>query len=414
VNKEVFFITGSEINIGMVGHVDHGKTTLTQALSGVWTDVHSEELKRGISIRLGYADATFRKCPDCDEPKCYTTDKKCPVDKSKTEVLRTVSFVDSPGHETLMATMLSGGALMDGAVLVIAANETCPQPQTKEHLMALDVIGVKNVVVVQNKVDIVPREKVLENYQQIKEFIKGTVAENAPIIPVAAQHGTNIDLLINAIEKYIPTREHDISKPPKLLIARSFDINKPGKLPDDIMGGVVGGSLMQGVLKAGDEIEIRPGLKVEEENKTVWKPIRTVVESLIEAGKTVKTINPGGLVGVGTLLDPSITKSDGMSGRVLSVPGILPEESETLVLDIHLLKRVVGTREELDVEDIRTNEPLMLNILTTTTVGIVTSARGNEAEVKLKLPVVAEKGARIAISRRIGTRWRLIGYGIVK
>ncbi|HDH28209.1 MAG TPA: translation initiation factor IF-2 subunit gamma, partial [Euryarchaeota archaeon] len=124
----------------MVGHVDHGKTTLTQALSGVWTDVHSEELKRGISIRLGYADATFRKCPKCDEPTCYTTEKKCPVDGSKTEVLRTVSFVDSPGHETLMATMLSGGALMDGAVLVIAANESCPQPQTKEHLMALDVI----------------------------------------------------------------------------------------------------------------------------------------------------------------------------------------------------------------------------------------------------------------------------------
>ncbi len=414
MSKEVFFIAGSEINIGMVGHVDHGKTTLTQALSGVWTDVHSEELKRGISIRLGYADATFRKCPKCDEPKCYTTDKKCPVDGSKTEVLRTVSFVDSPGHETLMATMLSGGALMDGAVLVIAANETCPQPQTKEHLMALDVIGVKNVVVVQNKVDIVPREKVLENYKQIKEFIKGTVAEDAPIIPVAAQHKTNIDLLINAIEKYIPTRKYDTSKPPKLLIARSFDINKPGKLPDEIMGGVVGGSLMQGVLKAGDKIEIRPGLKVEEDNKTVWKPIHTVVESLIEAGKKVKTINPGGLVGVGTLLDPSLTKSDGLSGRVLSLPGILPEESETLVLDIHLLKRVVGTREELDVDDIRTNEPLMLNIMTTTTVGIVSSARGSEAEVKLKLPVVAEKGARIAISRRIGTRWRLIGYGIVK
>jgi translation initiation factor 2 subunit 3 len=74
----------------------------------------------------------------------------------------------------------------------------------------------------------------------------------------------------------------------------------------------------------------------------------------------------------------------------------------------------VGTREELDVEAIRSNEPLMLNILTTTTVGIVSSARGDVAEVRLKLPVVAEKGARVAISRRIGTRWRLIGYGIVK
>jgi translation initiation factor 2 subunit 3 len=407
-------IAGSEINIGMVGHVDHGKTTLTQALSGVWTDVHSEELKRGISIRLGYADTTFRKCPSCDDPQCYTTEKKCPVDGSKTEVLRTVSFVDSPGHETLMATMLSGAALMNGALLVIAANEPCPQPQTKEHLMALDVIGVKNVVVVQNKIDIVSRDKSLENFKQIKEFIKGTVAEGAPIIPVAAQHSTNIDLLIKAIEEHIPTSKHNETKPPKLLIARSFDINKPGTHPKDLLGGIVGGSLMQGVLKVGDEIEIRPGLRYEEENQVSWKPITTRVETLITAGKKGKEIHPGGLAGVGTLLDPSVTKSDGLSGRVLSLPGVLSKEAETLLLEIHLLKRVVGTKEELDVEAIRSNEPLMLNILTTTTVGIVSSARGDVAEVRLKLPVVAEKGARVAISRRIGTRWRLIGYGIVK
>ncbi|MFQ5800614.1 MAG: translation initiation factor IF-2 subunit gamma, partial [Candidatus Hydrothermarchaeales archaeon] len=296
----------------MVGHVDHGKTTLTQALSGVWTDVHSEEIKRGISIRLGYADATFRRCPKCKESQCYTTEKKCPTDDSETEVLRTVSFVDAPGHETLMATMLSGAALMDGAVLVIAANESCPQPQTKEHLMALDVIGVKNVVVVQNKIDIVSKEKAVENYEQIKKFLKGTVAENAPIIPVAAQHSTNIDLLIKAVEEYIPTPKRDEKKPPKLLVARSFDINKPGTKPKDIVGGILGGSLICGVLAVGDEIEIRPGLKYEEENRVVWRPITTKVESLIAAGKRQKKIHPGGLSGIGTFLDPSITKSDGL------------------------------------------------------------------------------------------------------
>jgi translation initiation factor 2 subunit 3 len=404
----------SEINIGMVGHVDHGKTTLTKALSGVWTDVHSEELKRGISIRLGYADSTFRKCPKCNEPECYTTEKKCPIDKGKTDELRTVSFVDSPGHETLMATMLSGAALMDGALLVIAANEPCPQPQTKEHLMALDVIGVKNVVVVQNKIDIVSKEKSQENYGQIKEFLKGTVAENAPIIPLAAQHNTNIDLLIKAIEEYIPTPKRDEKKPPKMLIARSFDINKPGASPKKIVGGVLGGTLMQGVLRVGDEVEIKPGLKEGGDNRVSWGSIKTKVASLIAAGGKQEEIQPGGLVGVGTYLDPSITKSDGISGRVLSKPGVLPQETSKLLLDAHLLKRVVGTKEELEVEEIRTNEPLMLNILTTTTVGIVSSARKNVLEVKLKLPVVAEEGSRIAISRRIGTRWRLIGYGIIK
>ena len=151
------------VNIGMVGHVDHGKTTLTEALSGVWTDVHSEELRRGISIRLGYADTSFYRCPSCE---LYTTKKTCPRDGSETEFLRRVSFVDAPGHETLMATMLSGAAIMDGAVLVIAANEPCPQPQTKEHLMALDIIGVHNIVVVQNKIELLSREKAIDHQER--------------------------------------------------------------------------------------------------------------------------------------------------------------------------------------------------------------------------------------------------------
>src|SRR3989339_1974392 len=111
-----------ELNIALVGHVDHGKTTLTERLSGKWTDTHSEELKRGITIRLGYADASIYKCSKGH----YTTDKKqCDECKSKVEFERKVSFIDAPGHETLMATMLSGGAIMDGALLLIAANEEC-------------------------------------------------------------------------------------------------------------------------------------------------------------------------------------------------------------------------------------------------------------------------------------------------
>ncbi len=194
-----------EVNIGMVGHVDHGKTTLVKSLSGVWTDQHSEEVKRGISIRLGYADATFRKCPNCPAPDAYSVEEKCPHCGTETEVLRTVSFVDSPGHETLMATMLCGAAIMDGAVLVISANEPCPQPQTKEHLMALNITGIDKIVIVQNKIDLMTREEVMEHYRQIKDFVKGTVAENAPIVPISAQQNLNVDMVIQAIEETIPT-----------------------------------------------------------------------------------------------------------------------------------------------------------------------------------------------------------------
>jgi translation initiation factor 2 subunit 3 len=404
----------SVVNIGIVGHVDHGKTTLVKALSGTWTDRHSEEIKRGISIRLGYADVILRKCPNCDEPDCYTTKEVSEICGTKTEILRPISFVDSPGHETLMATMLSGAALMDGALLVIAANEPCPQPQTKEHLMALNIIGIKNIVIVQNKIDIVQREKVIENYNQIKAFVKDTVAENAPIIPVSAQQNANIDLVIEAIEKYIPTPQRDLEKPPLMFVARSFDVNKPGTAPDKLQGGVIGGSLNYGRLKSGVEIELRPGRKVEASGTVKWVPIKTKVTKIFSGNEEIGEATPGGLIGVGTKLDPSLTKSDALVGQVAGIPGKIPPTIDGFVMETKLLPRVVGVTEEYKVEPIRSNEPLMLNIGTATTIGVVTSARGTEAEVKLKRPVCAETGAPIAISRRVGARWRLIGSGKLK
>lgn len=404
----------SEINIGLVGHVDHGKTTLTKALSGIWTDTHSEEAKRGISIRLGYADITFRTCPECPAPQCYTTKETCEHCGSKTEILRKVSFVDSPGHETLMATMLSGAAIMDGAILVIGANEPCPQPQTKEHLMALDVIGVKNVIVVQNKVDTVPKEKAIENYYEIKEFVKGTCADGVPIIPISAQQGANIDVLIETIQKNMKTPRRSLRKNPKLYVARSFDINKPGTHPKKINGGIIGGSLIQGKLKLGDEIEIKPGIQVKNKGKTEWKSLTSTITGLEAANNFVDEVGPGGLIGVALLLDPSLTKSDSLSGSIAGKPGTLPPTIQEFTMETHLLDRVVGTKNETDVEPIHSSENLMINIGTTTTVGLVSSVRGDEVDVKLRLPVCAEDGQRVALSRRVGARWRLIGYGIIK
>ena len=400
-----------EVNIGLVGHVDHGKTTLVAALSGVWTDRHSEEIKRGISIKLGYADATFRKCPMCESPKAYTTENVCPVHGVKTEILRTVSFVDSPGHEMLMATMLSGAAIMDGAILVIAANEKCPRPQTKEHLMALEIIGVNRIVIAQNKIDIVSRERVIENYNEIKEFVKGTVAENAPIVPISAQQKVNIDALIEAIEETIPTPERDLASPPLMYVARSFDVNKPGTSPEKLLGGVVGGSISRGKLEVGDEIEIKPGIKDEKANK--WNPIVTEVQSIMASGKFVEEATPGGLIGVATKLDPSLTKSDALVGNVLGYPNELPDVLTDFTMEVQLLERVVGVEEEIEVEKIKMNEPLMLAVGTAITLGIVTSARDDVVEVKLRRPVCAEAGWRVAISRRVGSRWRLIGAGII-
>ena len=184
------------VNIGTAGHVDHGKTTLIQALTGKWTSVHSQELKRGITIRVGYSDAAFYKCPNCEPPANYSSSPKCPNCKGESELSRVVSFVDSPGHESLMANMLSGSALMDGAILLVAANEKVPQAQSKEHLLALQTLGITQIVVVQNKVDLVSYKDALSNYSDITKFVKDSKAAKSPIIPISAQSNLNLDALI--------------------------------------------------------------------------------------------------------------------------------------------------------------------------------------------------------------------------
>ena len=400
-------MTQPEVNIGLVGHVDHGKTTLVQALSGEWTDQHSEEMKRGISIRLGYADTTFRRCPG-DPPDCYTVEETCP-DGTESEDVRKISFVDAPGHETLMATMLSGASLMDGAVLVISADEPCPQPQTEEHLMALDIIGVENVVVAQNKVDLVSRDRAKESYDEIVDFVQGTVAEEAPVVPLSAQQEVNVDRLIEAVEKEIPTPERDTDADARMHVARSFDVNRPGTPIDSIKGGVLGGSLARGVLNVGDEVEVLPGSEVDEE----YEPIETTVRSIMAGDEQVEEATPGGLLGVGTGLDPSLTKGDALAGQVAGKPGTLPPVHDEFTVGVDLLERVVGGDGD-EVEDISTGEPLMLSVGTATTVGSVTSAREGECEVRLKRPVCAEEGSKMAINRRVGSRWRLIGVGTVR
>jgi translation initiation factor 2 subunit 3 len=400
-----------EVNIGLVGHVDHGKTTLTQALTGEWTDRHSEELKRGISIKLGYADAAFYKCPNCPEPLGYSIEPKCANCGGEAKFLRAVSFVDAPGHETLMETMLSGAAIMDGALLLVAANEPVPQPQTREHLYALDIIGVHKVVVVQNKIDLLSTEEAEKNYHQIVDFLKDSPISSAPVVPISANHRVNIDALIGAIQETIPTPVRDPKKPPLMYVARSFDINRPGTRPADLRGGVLGGSLIQGHLKVGEEIEIRPGPQGAASAHA--ESLHTHVTSIISGGQEWDELHPGGLAAIGTSLDPALAKGDGLTGRLVGTAGTLPPVSQKIRLRATLLDRVLGAQREIKVEKIRTSEVLAVTVGTTIAAGKVTSARGDDVELALNRSVTVFPGSRVAISRKLNA-WRLIGYGIVE
>ena len=399
------------VNIGTAGHVDHGKTTLIQSITGTWTSVHSQELKRGITIRVGYSDAAFYKCKSCEEPLGYSTTPKCPNCGKKSELSRVVSFVDSPGHESLMANMLSGSALMDGALLVIAVNEKVPKPQTKEHLLALETLGIKQIVVVQNKVDLVTYQDAMANYSDIAKFIKNTNAAKSPIIPISAQSGLNTDALIGAIESTIetPTRNESISA--VMHVLRSFDVNKPGSKIKDIKGGVIGGSLTQGKFTVGDEIEIKPGLL--NEKKKTYQTIQTKIVSLGSGAGIVDSVKPGGLVAIGTQLDPSLTRSDSLIGSVIGKPGTLPEIFSTAKLSVSLFDSAVGMTDETKVLPIQMGELLRLNIGTAPVLSKVTKVKSDNIEIEFRRPICLFEKGSVAISRRIADRWRLIGAGTV-
>ena len=388
-----------ELNIGVVGHIDHGKTTLLYRLTGKFTDTHSEELKRGITIKLGYADLIIYS-----DGKEYSTEKK-PGFQAK----RYVSFIDAPGHEMLMATMLSGAAIMDAAILVIAANEGI-KPQTKEHFIALQAKKMKNIIVVQNKIDLVSKEQALKNHQEIKKFLKGTIAENAPIIPISAQQGVNINALLEEICKIeIPKR--DEHSEPLFLVARSFDVNKPGTAIENLRGGVLGGILKKGILKVGDEIEIKPGLNSKKANQVVYQTLNTKILSLHKGNENVGEIKPGASISIETSLDPNLTKADFLNGCLVSKKGVLPEITYKIRIKYELFKEVLGTEEQKEVMPIKPKEMLMLNVNTTTTVGTVERLKDNEVELILNIPILALVGSNVGIARNINSHWRLIGFG---
>jgi translation initiation factor 2 subunit 3 len=386
-----------ELTIGIVGHIDHGKTTLLSKLSGKWSDTHSEEMKRGITIKLGYADMTI-----------YEDNGKFNIEK-KGKPVRYVSFIDNPGHEMLMATTLSGSAIIDAAILVVAANEGI-KPQTREHLMALQAKHVKNIIIVQNKIDIATKEKTLQNYKDIKNLIKGTIAENAKIIPISAQQDINLDKIYEELTKIeIPKRNLDSN--PIFLVARSFDINRPGKEIEKLNGGVLGGSLKQGKLKVGDEIEIKPGLFTKKNNQVSYQTITTKINSLFKGSNKVDEVTPGASISIETELDPTLTKTDSLTGSVVSLKGTLPEITNKIKIKATKFEKTFTEKEEKIIENFKPSEMLMLSVNTTITVGTVQKISGDTLELNLNIPIVALKGDTLGIARNLLGHWRLIGFG---
>ncbi len=395
-----------DLSILILGHVDHGKTSLAKCLTGQWLSKYSEELRRGITIKLGYADFTIYRCSEHG----YFVQKSCPICGKDLEAVKKISIVDAPGHEALITTMLSGAALVDAAILVIAANEPVPQPQTREHLMAFKLLGDKPLIVVQNKIDLVSKEEAIENYEQIKEFLKsfGYDPEKIPIIPVSSVHEINIQYVLEALVS-IPNPERDLEADPLFLVSRSFDVNKPGTPIEKLVGGVLGGSLLRGKLKEGDEIEIRPGLRIGKN----WTPIRTTIRELRQGGCKVKEIHPGGTAGISTGLDPFVTKEDTLSGQLVGLPGKLPEQLDEVEIKYELFDKVIGEKEEVSVPSIQKGDEILVSAYSIISIGYVIDNKKNKMRLKLSKPILANKGDKIILGKKIRNRWRIIGHGKV-
>ena len=420
------------INIGTIGHVAHGKSTVVKAISGVQTVRFKNEKERNITIKLGYANAKIYKCEDdaCPRPstyKAYGSSKEdrpmCEVpgfQDKKMELLRHVSFVDCPGHDILMATMLNGAAVMDGALLLIAGNESCPQPQTSEHLAAVEIMRLRHIIILQNKVDLVQETVARNQFEDIKQFVKGTVAEAAPIVPMSAQLKYNIDTVCEYIVKNIPVPLRDFTSAPNMILIRSFDVNKPGAMIDDLQGGVAGGSILKGVLKVGQEIEVRPGLVTKDSSgKLTCIPIHSKVVSLFSENNSLQFAVPGGLIGAGTLMDPTLTRADRLVGQVLGEVGSLPDIFNELEINFYLLRRLLGVKtsgseKQSKVSKLGKGEVLMVNIGSMSTGAHVLAVKGDLAKLQLTAPVCTQNGEKVALSRRIDKHWRLIGWGQIQ
>ncbi|RNF17072.1 putative eukaryotic translation initiation factor 2 subunit [Trypanosoma conorhini] len=431
VNAETFEVMSRQatVNIGTIGHVAHGKSTVVRALSGVKTQKYHREAVMNITIHLGYANAKVFKCDKCELPAAFHAfpssqpDKTdCPTCGSPLTLKRHFSFVDCPGHDVLMATMLNGAAIMDAALLLIAANEPFPQPQTLEHLKAVEIMRLANLVILQNKIDLVGEVHAQDQYHKIRNYIDSTIGSNIPIIPISAQLKRNIDYLLEYL-CHIPLPTRKLNCPAHMTVVRSFDINKPGEVDiENLRGGVAGGTVTRGIIRVNQLLEIRPGQVHAQTGGTFsCTPLRTRALTLKAEDNSLQYAVPGGLIAVGTTLDPTLTRQDKMVGHMIADEGSLPDVYAEIEVQYFLFEEMVGRSKQRDrnakrVQKLNLQETLQINVGTLTAGATVVNITKSPDIAKLTLvtPVCCTLDEHIAISRLVEKNFRLIGWGIIR
>lgn len=318
------------LNIGIFGPVFAGKSSVTKCLTHVKTQKHSEELKRNITMKLGYANGKIFKCTECPSPEAYqpfnsdATTANCNLCGREMILKKHFSIVDCPGHTMLMATMLNGTCVMDTSIVVESVgNEKLPSSQTIEHLLVAKIADLHCSFVCLNKLDLVDKDTAIEKVDELQESLKGTVAEFKDIVPISANFKANIDIVCQKIAEH-PDRIRNLEEEFKMIIVRSFNINYPDCQIKDLVGGVVGGTVLKGIIKKGDQIKILPGFVKKNKNnnnietgRLTYKPITSTVTSINSENNILDFAIPGGLIGLGLTIDPGLTVKDSLIGKVV-------------------------------------------------------------------------------------------------
>lgn len=384
------------LNIGCLGSVSHGKSTMVKLLTGKTTQQHSKEKIRNITMKVGYANCKFYQ----DESGLNTD--------GKGKMVHHFSFVDCPGHHELIEVMMTGASLMDYGIVVVAGNQNInDQPQLKQHLLTAKMIGIKKLIFVLNKLDLVTKTLAIERKYELLDFLKSEGFNKPLIIPVSLNLGLNKEFLMEAIYKEFPPITNTLKNKETLFsINRSFDINKVGINPITIKGGVVGGSVLKGCLKVGDEVYITPGQTKYDKVKEIWlnKPFKTKITSLKTEDEFLDEIKCGGLTAVGLEIDPYFTQNDKLKGQILHL-----NKNSVKVYSEMSCKILMIEKCKLNVNDI-----INIQIGCSSVVGKIKSIENEIYKFKLNKAVPVYKDIKVIISNKNNKMLEIIGIGELK
>ena len=392
------------LNIGTIGSVSNGKTTLVKALSGTNTIRHSNEKKRNITIKAGYANMKVWLKPD---GSFDTTNSEDTIEDAK--LVHHISFVDCPGHQELILTMMNSVSLMKGVIVVISAAESISNnPQLVQHLTAAKISGLdKRLIVIFNKLDLCTHEKAIERKEELDELLTKLNIKPQYIIPTALNKKIGLSNVVKAIMEVFPPELYDscLNETTEFRITRSFDINKPGTNWDEMSGGVFGGSLLTGSIKLGDEIEIRPGQYAKKKDGSFNViPITSIVNSIQTDKINIDILYPGGLTAIGSDIDPYYCKDDKLTGAVVGIKGTLPPVYQEIVINITICNDFGSNWIP------KCNDIVYLQIGNVNTEALLVDIKDIDFKFKLSKPVCISDDSLIIICRNINNIIVIVGF----